>query len=187
MFVSMSDPVQKTAVIVRPRPKQLQFQVSYLADEDRMLLRASFPSGQSMAVWLTRRVTFGLFEGAEAISGITQPAAPREVKKAIGEFERQAAVAKADTKTPFKPAAPHPSLGDDIKLVVRVTLTAEGDKLVKVVFATKDKLDLGFSVPRTSFLQLWATMEKIVAEQSGWTSGAMPSAAGLVPASATRH
>lgn len=183
----MSDPVQKTAVIVQPKRRQLQFQVSYAADEDRLLLRASFPSGQSMAVWLTRRVTFGLFEGAEAITGITQPAAPREVKKAIGEFERQAAAAKADTKTPFKPAAPHPSLGDDIKLVVRVKLTADGDKLVKVVLATKDKLDLGFTVPRTSFLQLWATMEKLVAEQSGWASGAMPSAAALAPPSSTRH
>lgn len=187
MLNSMSDPSQNAPAADAAKPTQLQFQVSYAADEDRILLRGSFPSGQSMAVWLTRRVTFGLFEGAEAISGVTQPTAPREVKRAIGEFERQAAVAKADTQTPFQPAKPHPSLGDDIKLVVRVQLSTQGDKLVKVVLSTKDKLDLGFTVPRNSFLQLWGTMEKIVAEQAGWQSGTMPSASALVPASATRH
>lgn len=185
----MSDTGENTAVPAAAAPTQLQFQVSYVQDEDRLLLRGSFPNGQSMSVWLTRRVTLGLFDGAEAISGATQPAAPREIKQAITQFERQAAAAKADTKTPFKPAQPHPSLGDDIKLVIKVKLTAGGDgKAVKVVFSTKDKLDLTFTVPRQSFLQLWGTMDRIVSEQSGWRSSP-PAGTGMAmaPASATKH
>jgi hypothetical protein len=169
-------------------PKQLQFQFSYAGDEDRLLLRGTFPTGQSMSVWLTRRVTFGLFEGAEAISGaVKAPAAPREVKQAIAAFERQAAAAKADTKTPFRPAAPHPTLGDEVKLVVKIALSAQGDKLIKVVLTTKDKLDLTFNLPRQSFLQLWSAMDRVVTEQAGWRVGPASATPSIVGGSATRH
>lgn len=170
---------------------RLQFQVSYSPQEDRVLLRGSFPSGQAMAVWLTRRVTLGLFDGADAISGAVArenapAAAPADVKQALRAFEREAATAQADTRTPFDPGEPDPALGDAIKLVTRVKLNAKSEKAVRVVLTTQDKLDIAFTLPRKSFLQLWGMIEKIVADKTDWLRASNLAPPGTA-VSATRH
>lgn len=172
---------------------KLQFQVSYSPEEDRVLLRGSFPSGQAMALWLTRRVVLGLFDGADALTGaVAERAAPpspapADIKQAVRAFEREAATAEADTETPFEPGRPDPKLGETAKLVTKVTLTAKSEKSVRVVFTTADKLDIAFTLPRRSFLQLWGMIERIVGDKTGWLRAGTAAPAAGAPVSTTRH
>ena len=84
-----------------------QFQMAFVAEQDRMLLRISTQDKAELRLWMTRRVVRllwgALLKMIEAASEKDTPIEPHK-REAILQFEHQCAVAQADFKTPFQEA-----------------------------------------------------------------------------------
>lgn len=102
-----------------------QINVSYSEQEDRLLLRVSTTDADEIRLWLTRRLTFALCAGLDAIadaqlSGMAPNAAP--LRDAIKEFHRERVLSEMDFSSPFQSQATSYSLGEAPLLVVGSTL-----------------------------------------------------------------
>ncbi len=103
-----------------------QFQMAFVAEQDRMLLRISTQDKAELRLWLTRRVV-RLLWGAlrktiEAVPEKNTPIEPRR-REAILQFEHQSAVEQADFKTPFQEAADSYPLGKEGVLVASMQIS----------------------------------------------------------------
>ncbi len=90
-----------------------QLNVSYLPAEDRLLLRVSTRQGAEFAVWLTRKVTLGLWQALQACAqnhaarsyvGKSDVADPL-LRKELAEFTSAKHLQAADFSTPYAPAS----------------------------------------------------------------------------------
>lgn len=97
-----------------------QFQMAFVAEQDRMLLRISTRDKAELRLWLTRRVV-RLLWGAllKMIEVRPEKDTPIDADKrvAILHFEHQSAVEQADFETPFQEAADRYPLGEEGVLV----------------------------------------------------------------------
>ena len=104
--------------------KPHQFQMAFVAEQDRMLLRIGTCNKAEYRLWLTRRVVRSLWEAllkiVEAGQAKNTPIEP-EKREAILQFEHQSAVEQADFKTPFEEAADSYPLGEDGVLVSSIS------------------------------------------------------------------
>ncbi len=117
-----------------------QFQVSYLAEQDRILVRMNSTEGEEQQLWLTRRMLRGLYPHLEqtfrqltlgATSNLGHDGA---AGNAVQAFQRQEVLNRADFDTPFQSAA---SPLDDADLPLLVTTThihKQNDSMVSVRF-----------------------------------------------------
>jgi hypothetical protein len=89
-----------------------QLNVSYLPAEDRLLLRVSTRQGAEFGVWLTRKVTLGLWQALQACAqnhaarsyaGKSDVADPL-LRKELAEFTSAKHLQSADFSTPYSPA-----------------------------------------------------------------------------------
>lgn len=122
-----------------------QVSVSYVQEQDRLLIRINGKDGGEMRAWLTRRLTLALLPvlsqtSSEQISKVAAaavsaalPAASADDKRGqlLAAFETEAALRSGDFETPYQPPADapdEPSLGPDPLLLteVKVTLLASG-------------------------------------------------------------
>ena len=103
-----------------------QFQMAFVADQDRMLLRISTRDKAELRLWMTRRVV-RLLWGALLKMIEVGPAkdTPIEANKreAILHFEHQSAVEQADFETPFQEAADSYPLGEEGVLVASMQIS----------------------------------------------------------------
>jgi hypothetical protein len=90
-----------------------QLNVSYLPAEDRLLLRVSTRQGAEFGVWLTRKVTLGLWQALQACAqnhaarsyaGKSDVADPL-LRKELAEFTSAKHLQAADFSTPYAPAS----------------------------------------------------------------------------------
>lgn len=85
-----------------------QFQVSYVAEHDRILVRMNSKAGQEQRLWLTRRMLRGLYPHMEKVSAqlVVPHAAPAghdgAAQSAMDTYQRQEALHNADFDTPFQ-------------------------------------------------------------------------------------
>jgi hypothetical protein len=82
-----------------------QIQISFVAAEDRLLLRMSTQSGEEFRFWLTRRFVKALRPGlSQTLSHQPriQVQANTEAKQELLNFQHQQAVQASDFKTPYK-------------------------------------------------------------------------------------
>ena len=102
-----------------------QFQMTFVAEQDRMLLRISTRDKAELRLWMTRRVVRLLWgallkmieAGSEKISNETNR------REAILQFEHQSAVEQADFKTPFQESADSYPLGEEGVLVASMQIS----------------------------------------------------------------
>jgi hypothetical protein len=103
-----------------------QFQMAFVAEQDRMLLRISTQDKAELRLWMTRRVVRllwgALLKMIEAASEKDTPIEPHK-REAILQFEHQSAVAQADFKTPFQEAADSYPLGEEGVLVASMQIS----------------------------------------------------------------
>ena len=103
-----------------------QFQIAFVAEQDRILLRISTQDKAELRLWMTRRVV-RLLWGAllKMISAAPDKETPVEHHKreAILQFEHQSAVEQADFKTPFQEAADSYPLGEEGVLVASMQIS----------------------------------------------------------------
>jgi hypothetical protein len=92
-----------------------QLQVTYDAQQDRLLMRVNTTAGHEVRVWLTRRLLADLWptwqRAVEHARGLALPAgASVDARRAMVSMEREQAVASSDFSTPFAtPVAPAPT------------------------------------------------------------------------------
>lgn len=108
-----------------------QLQLSYSADEDRILLRVNTTSGDEFRFWLTRRFSILMIEALEAhravdpdVSAQTNEAA----RQAIQEFKREEATSQGNFQEEFTQSENFP-LGDVPILAHKLTYGVSGMNL----------------------------------------------------------
>lgn len=119
-----------------------QVNVSYSAEQDRLLIRINSLNGEEFRAWLTRRLTLKLLPhlGKTAQAQIEQqfqpPAAgtplPEQKEQMLQNFKKEAAVYDGDFQTPFKEKAAALPLGEDPLLVTELSFTPLADAKLQV-------------------------------------------------------
>lgn len=99
-----------------------QFNASYVATEDRILLRVTLEGEEEFRFWLTRAGLKALFRQVDA--WLAPASATAEA--ALQAFRREAGAARADFQTPHQPGQSFP-LGETPVLVEAVTMAGDGD------------------------------------------------------------
>ena len=112
-----------------------QFQVSYLAEQDRILVRMNSTEGQEQRLWLTRRMLLGLYPHLEQTSAQLAIADAPPVghdggaHAAVEAFQRQELLDRTDFDTPFQSPQPVFSDEDQPLLVTAAHIQKQKDTL----------------------------------------------------------
>ncbi len=114
-----------------------QLSISYLPEQDRILIRVNTSENRELQFWFTRRLTLGLSPVMERI--ITETAgssggpatthmagADPLAKKAVADFNRSETIRGADFATPYKMPEANQPLFDTPLLITEVNLAPLG-------------------------------------------------------------
>lgn len=153
-----------------------QFNFTFQAEDDRLLLRFSTTDGAEFRLWLTRRVVKLLWsllvkrlESNPQVQRVENPA----VKKTILSFQHQSAVAKTDMSKPYaaRPEAPTP-LGEAPLLVTRVKATAPQPGQHVLTFAPPPGKgpEIAITLPEQALHSFCHLLIKVT-EQAHWDLG----------------
>jgi hypothetical protein len=118
--ISCLNQILALVVFRKMADKPEQYQMAYVAEQDRMLLRISTRNKTEFRLWLTRRAVRLLWDGLlQVIEARPAEDTPVEADKreAILQFEHQSAVEQADFETSFEDAADSFPLGEEGVLV----------------------------------------------------------------------
>lgn len=106
-----------------------QLSVTYLAEQDRIMVRVNTAASQEMRLWLTRRLMLGLWPLLSRLltehllkleaAGTSLDTAGEELKKMLTDFRKQEFLQHADFDTPYRSNQALP-LGDEPLLVTDV-------------------------------------------------------------------
>jgi hypothetical protein len=105
-----------------------QMSVTYLPEQDRILMRINTTEGEEMRMWLTRRLMVGLWPLLSKLltehllklesAGASLAGANPELKKMLAEFRKEEFLQHADFDTPYQegeqPQAEEPLLVTDV-------------------------------------------------------------------------
>jgi hypothetical protein len=111
-----------------------QMSVTYLAEQDRILMRINTTDGEEMRIWLTRRLMVGLWPLLSRMltdhllkldsAGAAIEQADGELKKMLADFRKEEFLRQADFQTPYKEAPQtRLPLGEEPLLVTDVDAT----------------------------------------------------------------
>ena len=132
--------IQALAIFRNMADKLHQFQMAFVAEQDRMLLRISTRDKAELRLWMTRRVV-KLLWGAllKIIEDGPEKNTPIEPHKreAILQFEHQSAVEQADFKTPFQEAADSYPLGEEGVLVANMQISRKPNSACSLKLSPK--------------------------------------------------
>ena len=107
-----------------------QLSVSYLAEQDRILVRINTSASEEMRVWLTRRLLLGLWPLLSKLltkhllkleaAGTSLETADDGLKKMLADFRKEEFLRQADFDTPYQESQATLPLGDEPLLVTDV-------------------------------------------------------------------
>ena len=122
---------------------ELQFSISYKAEQDRLRLLASFADGVEMQFWLTRRMTKGLLDVADRLARdlIQFDIADENARDRVADFEREAAVEGSDFAQSYRGGEMHPLMKNGPRLITVMSLTPSRDKQQITIAITLDKAE----------------------------------------------
>ena len=110
-----------------------QMSVTYLPEQDRILMRVNTTESEEMRLWLTRRLMAGLWPLLTKMltehllklesAGAAVTGAPPELKKMLAEFRKEEFLQHADFDTPYKEGQARLPLGEEPLLVTDVDAT----------------------------------------------------------------
>ena len=110
-----------------------QLSVTYLAEQDRILMRVNTTASEEMRLWLTRRLMLGLWPLLSRLltehllkleaAGTSLGAADEELKKMLADFRKEEFLQHADFDTPYQDNKQALPLGEEPLLVTDVDAT----------------------------------------------------------------
>lgn len=107
-----------------------QIQITYVPDEDRLLLRLSTQAQEEFRLWLTRRLVKLLrpaLDQSLAAQPRIQTQASAEARQELLRFEHERVVRTADFHTPYRAADKQLPLGPQPLVITRITLRRQDD------------------------------------------------------------
>jgi len=130
-----------------------QISVRYHQEHDRILVNINTSAGEEVQMWLTRRMSLGLWPlinrvvvdhfaipaDAKTDGFVNLAAMDTQTKAVLADFKRQQAVQNADFETPYRAEAAHRPLGEQPLLITEVNLTPWGS--AKMQFHFKELLE----------------------------------------------
>ena len=140
-----------------------QINASYVADEDRVLLRLSTSADEEYRLWLTRALLLKFLDVSTeaAVTSLAQKHPVAQAQK-IAEFQEEVMADKETFAQPFKPA-PQTPLGEDPKLVKAITATVEG-QTCHMAFKLSSQQTLTLHVGSDLLLKTKLLLNKIAAK-----------------------
>jgi hypothetical protein len=107
-----------------------QLSVTYIAEQDRILMRVNTATAEEMRLWLTRRLMLGLWPLLSKLltkhllkleaAGTSLETADEDLKKMLAEFRKDEFLKQADFETPYQENQPQLPLGEEPLLVTDV-------------------------------------------------------------------
>ncbi len=155
-----------------------QIQISFVPDEDRLLLRLSTQEQEEFRLWLTRRLVRALRPALDqtlAAQPRIQTQATVQARQELLKFEHERVVQSADFKTPYRAEEKRLPLGQQPLVVTQIKIQRRPDGGVALSLAPTNGqgLDLALTPPLLhSFVALlehalakadWALEQTIVA------------------------
>jgi len=129
--------------------KPHQFQMAYVAEQDRMLLRISTRDKAEFRLWLTRRgvrlLWDGLMKMIEVGPGKDTPV-EADRREAILLFEHQSAMETADFDTPFLEEADSFPLGEEGTLIESMWVGGKSNGAYTLEMGTKQGKGIAISL-----------------------------------------
>lgn len=138
-----------------------QLSVTYLGEQDRVLVRINTTEAEELRLWFTRRLTLGLWPllnkvlteqlvklEATVTSGT---GADEDMKAMLADFRKQEFLQQADFDTPYNEKQNSLPLGEDPLLVTDVSITPLPGSMVRLDFVEKPP---GDGAPRSFQLEL---------------------------------
>lgn len=140
-----------------------QMSVTYLPEQDRILMRINTTEGEEMRLWLTRRLLVGLWPLLSKMltdhllkldaAGSTLAAADDELKKMLAEFRKEEFLRHADFDTPYQEAPQEKlPLGSEPLLVTDVDATPLPAGALRLAF--NERPADGESAPRSFQMEM---------------------------------
>lgn len=124
-----------------------QVNVSYVVEQDRLLVRINSQGGEEFRIWLTRRLGLQLLPVLQRSSESQlqsqldkpDPAAPPSEQRhqLMRNFQKEAAAYQGDYETPFKDQPTALPLGEEPLLVTELKLTPMADGKLQVTLLEK--------------------------------------------------
>ena len=107
-----------------------QLSVTYLAEQDRILVRVNTAAAEEMRLWLTRRLMLGLWPLLSKLltkhllkleaAGTSLDAADDNLKQMLADFRKEEFLKNADFETPYQENGGQLPLGEEPLLVTDV-------------------------------------------------------------------
>jgi hypothetical protein len=138
-----------------------QMSVTYVPEQDRILMRINTREGDEMRIWLTRRLMAGLWplltkmvtehllklEGA----GSSLAVADDSLRKMLTDFRKEEFLSKADFDTPYQEGSAHLPLGEEPLLVTDVDAVPQASGPLSLSF---NERPAGGEQPRSFNLEM---------------------------------
>jgi hypothetical protein len=121
-----------------------QLSVTYLAEQDRILVRINTSASKEMRLWLTRRLMVGLWPLLSTLltqhllkleaAGRTLDSADPGLRKMLADFRKEEFLKNADFDTPYKENQPLLAQGEEPLLVTDVDASPLPDGRLRLSF-----------------------------------------------------
>ena len=121
-----------------------QMSASYLAEQDRILVRINTSASKEMRLWLTRRLMVGLWPLLSRLltqhllkleaAGRTLDSADPGLRKMLADFRKEEFLKDADFETPYQESPPVLALGQEPLLVTDVDASPMPDGRLRLTF-----------------------------------------------------
>lgn len=140
-----------------------QMSVTYLPEQDRILMRINTTEGEEMRMWLTRRLMVGLWPLLTKLltehllklesAGASLAGANPELKKMLADFRKEEFLQHADFDTPYKEGQASLPLGEEPLLVTDVEATPLATGPLKLNFNERPPAN-GDTKPRSFQMEM---------------------------------
>ncbi len=120
-----------------------QLSVTYLREQDRLLVRINTSDAEELRLWFTRRLMLELWPMMHKVltdqivsreSSITSGAADEDMKQMLADFRKQEFLQAADFDTPYNEQQARLPLGEEPLLVTDLAITHLADSMVALEF-----------------------------------------------------
>ena len=139
-----------------------QMSVTYLPEQDRILMRINTTDGEEMRMWLTRRLMVGLWPLLSKLltehllklesAGASLAGANPELRKMLADFRKEEFLQHADFDTPYQDGQQRLPLGEEPLLVTDVEATPAASGPLRLNF--NERPPGGDTQPRSFQLEM---------------------------------